>query len=80
MPANGQAVAETTVQHVARCDMLDPTISTSIEKFNEALNKRLDDANFNIAGGAGFSLKKTIVTCQDGTQRMGTLPRLRKSM
>ena len=58
MPVNGQAIAETTVQHVTRDDMLDPTVSKSIEKFDEALNKRLDDANFNIAGGAGLSLQE----------------------
>ena len=58
MPVNGQAIAETTVQHVTRDDILDPTISASIEKFNEALNKRLDDTNFIIAGGTGFLLQE----------------------
>ena len=50
MGESGIPIAETTVQHVTRDDMIDPTIAKQIETFNEALTVRLDDTNFKIAG------------------------------
>ena len=52
---SGKVIAETTVQHITRDDMLDPAISQQIENFNETLNSRLDDANFKIPGMGNFS-------------------------
>jgi len=48
MGESGIPIADTTVQHVTRNDMLDPTIATQIEAFNETLTTRLDDTNFKI--------------------------------
>ena len=50
MGESGIPIAETTVQHVTRDDMLDPTIATQIEAFNKTLTTRLDDMNFKING------------------------------
>ena len=52
----GQVVAEATVQHVTRDDMLDPAISQQVENFNNALDSRLDDTNFKILGMGNFAL------------------------
>ena len=41
-------IAETTVQHVTRDDMIDPAIARQIETSNEALTTRLDDTNFKV--------------------------------
>ena len=43
-------IAETTVQHVTRDEMMDPTKAREIEEFNEALTTRLDNSNFRISG------------------------------
>ena len=48
MGASGIPIAETTVQHVTRDDMIDPAIANHIETFNETLTTRLDDTNFKV--------------------------------
>ena len=57
MGKNGIPIAETTVQHVTRDDMLQPTIAKLIESFHEALETRLDDKNFAIEGMKGYSIE-----------------------
>ena len=42
MPISVQPIAETTVQHVTRDDMLDPGISVHIKAFDQELTERLD--------------------------------------
>ena len=44
-------IADTTVQHVTRDDMRDAKTVAQIEKFNTAINERLDDTNFRIQHG-----------------------------
>ena len=51
MPVSGNPIAETTVQHVTRDDILDADISAQITEFNQNLTKRLDDTNFILMPG-----------------------------
>ena len=53
MGKNGIPIVETTVQHVAQDDMLQPTFATMMESFHEALETRLDGINFIIQGMGG---------------------------
>ena len=57
MGKNGIPITETTVQHVTRYDMLQPTIAKMTESFHEALETRLDSSNFTIQGMEGYSIK-----------------------
>ncbi len=43
-----KVIAETSVQHVIRDNLLDPKIASQIEELDKALNKQLDENNFNI--------------------------------
>ena len=52
----GKVLAETSLQHVIRDDLLNPEISQQIKNFNEALNVRLEDTNFKISGMGNFAL------------------------
>jgi len=55
---SGTVIAETTVQHVTRDDMLDATIAEQVATFNSAVIERLDDANFHIENNeGGFTLE-----------------------
>ena len=45
MPVSGHPIAETTVQHVTRDDILDPDVSAQIKEFNQKLIERLDDTH-----------------------------------
>ena len=47
---SGIPIAETTVQHVTRDELMDPVLASEIERFNEALTTKLDDSNFKISG------------------------------
>lgn len=49
----GQVIAETTVQHVIRDDLIDPDIKQEIDEFNAAVNERLDDTNFRLPNDEG---------------------------
>ena len=44
----GRPMAETTVQHVTRDDLLDQDMKMQIDNFNEAVERRLSDQNFVI--------------------------------
>ena len=57
MGKNGIPIAETTVQHVTRDNMLQPTIAKMIESFHKALETRLDNKNFAIKGMKGYSIE-----------------------
>ena len=57
MGKNWIPITETTVQHVAQEDMLQPTIVKMIGSFHEALETRLDDKNFMIQGMGGYSIE-----------------------
>ena len=57
MPIYVRPIAEKTVQHVTRDDMLKPDISVQIKVFYQELTKRLDDANFTIDEFDGFVIK-----------------------
>ena len=57
MGKNRIPTADTTVQHVTRDDMLQPTTAKMIESFHEALDMRLDNKNFSIPGMEGYSLE-----------------------
>ena len=48
MPVSGVPVANTTVQHVTRDDMLDPDIKRDILQFDVELRERLNDENFKL--------------------------------
>ena len=50
----GQPIAETTVQHVTRDDILDPCIAVQIKSFDQALNECLDDTKLIIVDFNGF--------------------------
>ena len=52
---SGKVIAETTVQHVTRDDLLDPEIVSQVEKFTTNLDKRLDDENFWIERMSDFN-------------------------
>ena len=55
---SGTVIAETTVQHVTRDNMLDAKTASQVEIFNTAINERLDDTNFLIQHGeGGFTLE-----------------------
>jgi hypothetical protein len=56
IPESGVPVTDTTVQHVTRDDLHDPSISTQVEAFNAALTQRLDDSNFDNPDVAHFHL------------------------
>ena len=43
------------MQHVTRDDMLYSKTAAQVEKFNTAINERLDDTNFRIQHGEGGS-------------------------
>jgi hypothetical protein len=45
---SGQVISTTTVQHVTRLDTTKPEIAACIELFHEAVNRRLDDTNFQL--------------------------------
>lgn len=55
MTASGKVIAETTVQHVTRDDMLDNDIATQIESFHNTLSERLDDSNFTLPSVGNFA-------------------------
>ena len=57
MPISGQPIAETTVQHVTRDDIIDPDISVQIKSFDKELTERLEDVNFTIDDFDGFGIK-----------------------
>ena len=57
MRKNGIPTNKTTVQHVMRDDMLQPTIAKMIEIFHEALDTRLDDKNSMTQGMEGYSIE-----------------------
>ena len=48
LTANGDVIAETTVQHVTREEDNDPVIRPLIDAFDLAVKTRLDDSNFNL--------------------------------
>ena len=50
---SGTVIAETTVQHVTRDDMLDAENAAQIENLNTDINERLDDMKFLIQHGEG---------------------------
>ena len=54
IPIYGQPVAETTLQHVTRDDMIDPDIAVQIKSFDQALNECLDDTKLIIVDFNGF--------------------------
>ena len=55
---SGTVIAETTVQHVTRNDMLDKTTADIVATVNAAVIVRLDDANFHIENNeGGFTLE-----------------------
>ena len=55
---SGTVIAETTVQHVTRDDMLDAETSAQVENFNTAINDQLDNTDFRIHHGeGGFTLE-----------------------
>ena len=41
-----KVLAQTTVQHVIRTDLIDPDMKQRIDKFDKELDKRLDDRSF----------------------------------
>ena len=43
---SGKVVTQTTVKHVTRTNLLDSDMKGQIEKFDEELEKVLDDTNF----------------------------------
>ncbi|KAL7523584.1 hypothetical protein ACHAWF_000579, partial [Thalassiosira exigua] len=45
---SGKVIAETTIQHVVRDDLLDPTLKKLVDDFNERMERRLDEENFKI--------------------------------
>jgi len=51
---SGQLVSKTSVEHVTRDEYLKPDKKKQIEDFNTKLDERLDDANFELPGDAGF--------------------------
>ena len=51
-------IAETTMQHVTRDDILDAETAAQVENFNTDINERLDDTTFRIEHGeGGFTLE-----------------------
>ena len=53
---NRQPVANTTMQHVTRDDILDPNVGAQIKEFDRKLIERLDDTNFILMpGNANFA-------------------------
>ena len=48
LPVSGRPIAETTVQHVTAEDLRNPDIKAQVDEFNENLNKRLSDENFQV--------------------------------
>ena len=42
----GKVIVERTVQHATSNDLLDPKITSHVEKFTDNLNKRLDEKDF----------------------------------
>ena len=50
---SGTFIAETTVQHIKRYDMLDTVTAARVEIFNIAINEQLDDTDFWIQHGEG---------------------------
>lgn len=57
MGVDGIPIAETTVQHVTRDDLLDNDIKAQIDAFNEQLQTRLDDTNFELPTMDAFALE-----------------------
>jgi hypothetical protein len=46
---SGKVISTTTVQHVTRIDTVTPEIAARVDLFNEAVNHRHDDTNFQLA-------------------------------
>jgi hypothetical protein len=46
---SGKVISTTTVQHVTRIDTVTPEIAARVDLFNEAVNRRLDDTNLQLA-------------------------------
>ena len=57
MTVDGTPIAETTVQHVTRDDLLDDNIKSEVDRFTETLNTRLNDDNFRLPGIDGYMLE-----------------------
>ena len=57
MIESGTPISKTTVQHIARDDMLDADISEQTIKFNDALDTRLDESKFLIPRMGDFNLE-----------------------
>lgn len=53
LTVTGQIISESTVQHVTRDDLVDQEISDQVEKFNDAVNERLNDENFRLPNDEG---------------------------
>ena len=49
----GTVIADTTVQHITRYDMIDDETAAQVEDFNTDINERLDDTKFRIQHGEG---------------------------
>ncbi len=49
LTVTGDIIAETTVQHVTREDLDNPSIATQVKEFDDKLNERLNDTNFKLA-------------------------------
>ena len=57
LTSNGDVVADTTVQHVTREDMANPKIKKQVKAFNEAIEVRLNDTNFQLPNMGPFTLE-----------------------
>ena len=75
MEKNGTPIAETTVQHVTRYNMLDTYISEKIIQFNDALDTCLDDSNLLIPIMGEFTLMNMIIKHHSGICHTGKIPR-----
>ncbi len=53
---SGKVISEMTVQHVTRDDLLDSSIASQIEDFNDAVTERLNDKNFKLPRVGDFAL------------------------
>ncbi|KAL3798057.1 hypothetical protein HJC23_012348 [Cyclotella cryptica] len=60
IPITGAPVADTTVQHITRDDMNDPTIKMMIEEFNTKLTANLNNSNFDNPDIVDFHLTNEI--------------------